>query len=269
MLSLEHVSYRHAGALKPTLRDVTLSVDAGEVVGVVGPNEAGKSTLCLVAAGLAPRAIGGTLLGRVVVDGVDLAALPVHDVPARVGIIFQDPSTQRSGVARTVFEEVAFGPSNLGVPRDELIERTESALEMLQIHDLAARDPAHLSGGQQQLVAIASMLAMRPGHLVLDEPTAQLDPGGTHLVADALAELASANTPILIVEHKADLLARVATRVVVLVDGAIELDGAAHAVFDDERLAAFGVDAPSAVRLRRLVTEAGLDPAALDRALAS
>lgn len=269
MLSLERVSYRHAGAVKPALRDIDLSVGAGEVLGVVGPNEAGKSTLCLVGAGLAPRAIGGTLRGRVLVDGVDLASLATHELPAHVGIIFQDPSTQLSGVARTVYEEVAFGPSNLGVPRAELIERTESALGALHIDDLAARDPAHLSGGQQQLVAIASMLAMRPDHLILDEPTAQLDPGGTSLVADALARLAEASIPILIVEHKADLLARVATRVVVLVEGAIAFEGATGAVFAEERLETIGVSQPGAMRLRRLVIEAGLDPSALDRAVAS
>ena len=104
--------------------------------------------------------------------------------------MLDDPGTQRSGVARTVYEEIAFGPSNLALGRDEVLRRTDAAIELLGIAALAERDPRHLSGGQQQLVAIASVLAMGPRHLVLDEPTSGLDPAGTALVAGALERLA-------------------------------------------------------------------------------
>jgi len=261
MLRLDSVTYRHAGARAPTLRAIDLELADGEVVGVVGPNGSGKSTLCLAAAGFAPRLIGGTLAGRVLVDGTDLASIPIHEVVARVAIAFDDPWTQLSGVTRTVFEEVAFGPSNLGAPRDGLLEAVAWALRSLAIGDLAERDPARLSGGQQQLVAIAGLLAMGARHFVLDEPTAQLDPSGTTLVADAIERLAADGASILLIEHKTDLLARVAQRVVVLDDGVVALSGPAHEVLADQRLLGLGVPEPSTVRLGRRLADAGFDPA--------
>ncbi|HEX2222307.1 MAG TPA: ABC transporter ATP-binding protein [Candidatus Limnocylindria bacterium] len=261
MLTLDAVWYRYPGADAPTLRGVNLELRDGEVLGLVGANEAGKTTLCLVAAGLAPRTLGGTLQGRVLIDGTDMAALAGHEVVERVGIAFANPATQLSGVNRTVYEEVAFGPANLGLPRLELIERTESALAALRIGPLADRDPARLSGGQQQLVAIAGLLALRPRHLVLDEPTSQLDPAGTRLVAEALARLAADGASILVVEHRTDLLAGIAARVVALDAGRVALEGPADAVLADARLPALGVAEPASVRLARLVAEAGHDPA--------
>jgi energy-coupling factor transport system ATP-binding protein len=264
MLTVEGLSYRHAGATRPSLRDVDFVLGDGEVVGVVGSNESGKTTLCLVLAGLAPRIVGGTLTGRLSIDGMDATALPMHELSALVGIVFDDPSTQLSGVAATVFEEVAFGPANLGVPRDELVDRTAGALDALAIAHLAERDPARLSGGQQQLVAIASILALRPRHVVLDEPTAQLDPSGTALVGDALERLAAQGVSILVVEHKTDLLARVAGRVVALDDGRIALGGPARDVLGDPALVELGVSPPSDIRLRRAFAAAGVSQSVLN-----
>lgn len=238
MLALESVSYRYAGARRAALRDVTLELRDGEVLGIVGASEAGKTTLALVASGLAPRAIGGTLRGVLRIDGRDVAASPMHEMAAQVAIGFQNPATQLSGVTETVFEEVAFGPMNLGVPRNEVIGRTWDALASLRIEPLAERHPARLSGGQQQLVAIAGLLALRPRHVVLDEPTAQLDPAGTGLVADALRRLAAAGASICVTEQKTDLLAGLATRVVVIDAGAIAFAGPSDAVLADPRLAA-------------------------------
>ncbi len=263
MLRLSGVTYRHAGARTPALRDVDLALADGEVVGVVGANGAGKSTLCLVAAGFAPRLIGGTLTGRIEVDGTDLAALPIHEIVPLVAIGFDDPWTQLSGVTQTVFEEIGFGPANLGVPRDELVARVRDAMRSLAIEPLAERDPARLSGGQQQLVAIAGLLAMGARHLVLDEPTSQLDPSGTALVGAAIPRLAAAGASILLVEHKTDLLADVAQRVAVLHEGQVAFEGSATEVLADQRLRELGVTEPSLVRLRRRVAAAGLDPVLL------
>lgn len=260
MLRLEGVGYRYAGADRPSLLDVDLELPDGTVVGLAGPSESGKTTLCLVASGLAPRAIGGRIRGAVTLDGEDVDAWPMHRLSTRIGIGFQNPTTQLSQVAGTVFEEVAFGPMNLGLPRDEVVGRTWDALATLRIDGLAEREPQRLSGGQQQLVAMAGLLAMRPEHLVLDEPTAQLDPAGTRLVAEAIAALAQQGASILIAEQKTDLVAAVAVRSIVLSDGAIALEGPTDEVLAEPGLRDLGVEPPSSVRLGRLLEAAGQDP---------
>ena len=272
MLTLESVGYRYAGAPRLSLHDVSLQLRDGELLGVVGAAEAGKTTLCLVASGLAPRTVGGTLSGRVLLDGEDTAPLAMHQLAARVGIAFSSPATQLSGVAATVYEEVAFGPMNLGAPRSEVIARTEEALASLRIEALAERDPTQLSGGQQQLVAIAGLLALRPGHLVLDEPTAQLDPAGTAMVAEALGRLAGEGASILVAEQKTDLLAAICTRVIALDAGRVVLEGQASEVLADARLPELGVAPPAGVRLRRAAFDANLPSASrarLDEALSA
>jgi energy-coupling factor transport system ATP-binding protein len=269
VLTFDNVSYRYAGYATPVLHDISLTLQAGEIVGLVGANDAGKSTLCLVASGLAPGSVGGALTaGEVRVDDRPMADTPLHELATLVGIGFQNPATQLSQVAESVFEEVAFGPMNLALPRADVIARTWDALTTLRIDGLAERDPRRLSGGQQQLVAIAGLLALRPQHLVLDEPTAQLDPAGTRLVADAISRLAADGGSILVTEQKADLLAATCTRVAVLDGGRIAMAGPAETVLADERLPGLGVSEPSSVRLRRAIAAAGIDEPRVEAALA-
>jgi energy-coupling factor transporter ATP-binding protein EcfA2 len=262
MLELRSVSYRYAGYAKRVVHGVDLVLGDGEIVGLVGPNEAGKSTLCLLACGLAPASIGGGLTGSLVIDGQPMTGRPVHELAGRVVLGFQDPTTQRSGVAATVFEEVALGPMNLGLPVAETVARTRRALATLRIEELAGRHPGRLSAGQGQLVAIASLLAMGPRHVILDEPTAQLDPEGTRLVGEALRALAATGTALLVAEHKTDLLDGLCGRVAVVVDGRIVLDGPASTVLGDERLEGWGVEPPSRIRLSRALAGMGVDVAA-------
>jgi energy-coupling factor transport system ATP-binding protein len=261
MLKLAGVSYRYAGYADPVLHDIDLTLADGEIVGVVGPNEGGKSTLCLVVSGLAPGSIGGALLGGgLSIDDEPMAGKPLYEFSTRVGIGFQNPTTQLSGVAGSVYEEVALGPMNLGLTQRETVEQTNEALGRLGIEALAEREPRRLSGGQSQLVVIASLLAMRPRHLVLDEPTAQLDPEGTRLVGEALRSLAASGTAMLIAEHKTDLLDDLCSRVIAIDGGRIVADGPAAAVLEDPSLTERGVDPPSRVRLARAMAAAGLDP---------
>lgn len=263
MLELRGISYRYAGYAKAVLQEVDLTLGDGEIVGLVGANESGKSTVCLVASGLAPVSIRGSLSGGLWIDGNAMAGRPMHELAERVVIGFQNPATQRSGVAATVFEEVALGPMNLGLPVTETLARTRRALATLRIEDLAERHPGRLSGGQGQLVAIASLLAMSPRHVILDEPTAQLDPEGTRLVGEALRALAASGAALLVAEHKTDMLDGLCDRVAVLVDGRIVLDRPASTVFADERLEAWGVEPPSRVRLSRALAGTGIDLSAL------
>jgi energy-coupling factor transporter ATP-binding protein EcfA2 len=267
-IALTRVGYRYAGATSPTLLDIDLELRDGEVVGLAGASESGKTTLCLVVSGLAPRTVGGQIRGSIALDGEDVDSWPMHRLSQHVGIGFQNPSTQLSQVSDSVFEEVAFGPMNLGLPLDEVTDRTWTALDALRIEDLADRDPRRLSGGQQQLVAIAGLLALRPEHLVLDEPTAQLDPAGTRLVADAIARLAGDGASILVAEQKTDLLAEACSRLLVLSGGRVALEGAADEVLGDPRLIELGVTEPSRVRLLRAARAAGVPEARLEGALA-
>jgi energy-coupling factor transporter ATP-binding protein EcfA2 len=268
VLQLTGATYRYAGYARPVLRDVDLRLDDGEIVGLVGPNEAGKSTLCLVASGLAPASIGGDLKGTLTLDGTPAAGLRTHELAERVVVGFQNPNTQRSGIAATVFEEIALGPMNLGLPVEETVARTREAIARLRLEPLIERDPQRLSGGQAQLVAIASLLAMRPRHVILDEPTAQLDPAETRLVGEALRALAEAGTTLLIAEHKTDLLDRLCSRILVIDGGRIVMDGPTATIFDDPRLPELGVEPPARARLGRALAERGLASATVHDALA-
>jgi energy-coupling factor transport system ATP-binding protein len=227
MLTLRDVSYRYPGYRRLAIDGIDLDVARGEIVGIVGLNEAGKSTLCLVAAALAPGSIGGEVQGEVEIAGLPTRGVAPHKLAGRVGIVFANPASQRSGATGTVFEEVAIGPVNLGLSVAETMARTRHALSSVGIEDLAERHPEHLSGGQAQLVAIASMLAMRPALLVLDEPVAELDPEGRALVGAALASLAANGTALLIAEHDAAFLGGLGARIVTLRDG--RLDAGAEA----------------------------------------
>ena len=216
MIALQAAAYRYPGAAAWALRPISLEVRPGEVVGVRGPNESGKSTLCLVASGLAPTAIGGELRGVVLVDGLPTSELRPHELARRCGMLFDNPSVQLTGLHRTVYEEVAFGPCNLGLPVADVHERTRAALDLLGIADLAGRHPQRLSGGEAQLVALAGLLALRPVHLVLDEPTSRLDPERSSRVAEAIARVAESGAGVLVAEHDEALLSRLCQRLVEL-----------------------------------------------------
>jgi energy-coupling factor transport system ATP-binding protein len=263
VLDLLGVSYRYPGYARAVLQDIDLTISDGEIIGLVGPNDAGKSTLCLVASGLAPASIGGQLSGTLTIDGEPTAGHSTHELAERVVLGFQNPNTQRSGVAATVFEEIAVGPMNLGLEVAEIVARTRDAIALLRLDDIVLRDPSQLSGGQAQLVGIAGLLAMRPRHVILDEPTAQLDPAGTRLVGEALRTLAESGSSLLIAEHKTDLLDEVCGRIVAIDGGRIVLDGPTSDVFADARLAEIGVQPPARERLHRALAAAGLDEASV------
>src|SRR5207248_2649256 len=174
-LRFEQVSYAYEEAPRESLSDLELTVGAGEWLGVTGPTNAGKSTLCLLAMGLAPHFFGGRLKGKVTVLAKDSRSVSVIERSSEVGLLFQNPFTQVSGARERVDEEVAFGPECHGVQRVEIDARVAEAMEVVGISHLAARHPFDLSGGQLQRLALAGLLAMRPKLLLLDEPTSQLD----------------------------------------------------------------------------------------------
>jgi len=263
-LRLEGARYRYAGAQAWVLDGIDLVVQPGRVVAVVGANDAGKSSLCLVASGLAPAVIGGHLEGSVRLNGRETVELKPYEAAQRCGILFQNPLTQLSGTVPTVWEEIAFGPRNLGLDLATILERVEAALASLRIGHLAARDPARLSGGQAQLVALASVLAIRPRCLVLDEPTSQLDPEGTRLVGDAIRRIADeSGSAVLVVEHKTALLTEIADEALVLDAGRVRARGGVDEVLGDPSNVVLGIDPPPLVRLRRALESAGAPAATI------
>ncbi len=264
MLNLRAVSYRYPGARRDTLHGIDLDLPEGTITGLVGPSGAGKTTLCLVAGGLAPRVVGGTLSGQVGIDLESVATWPMHRLAEQVVTGVQDPAGQLSLIAETVAEEVAFGPANLGLPREEIEERVEVALRSAGIEELAERDPTRLSGGQQQLVIIAGLLAMRPRHLVLDDPVAHLDANAAGHVLDAVRAAADEGTAVLLAEQRIEDLAAVADSVLVMGAGNIVARGTPQETLSDPGTAALGVAELPEVALRRKLAEAGLDPALVE-----
>ena len=223
-LRIDSLDVRYHGRREPALAGIDLDVAPGELVGVAGRNGAGKSTLALAAAGFIPRVVRARIGGSVTVAGRPAIGAPAADLLGRVGIVFSTPSNQLSGSKLTVREELAFGLENLGTARSEMDARIDATLEALGIGHLGGRLPTALSGGEQQRVAIAAILCMGPGLLVLDEPTAQLDPAATRAVADLLVGRAAAGTAVLVAEHRDVVLERTARCLVLAGGRAVGLD---------------------------------------------
>lgn len=212
-VSLAGVTFTYPGADRSALRSVSLEVAAGEIAAVAGAAGAGASTLLLVATGLAPRLVGGTLAGSRTIGA------------RRCGIVFARPWTQLTGLCSTVQDEVAFGPASLGRPRAEVKALAARAMRQLGIGHLALRDPAHLSGGELQRVVVAAALAMEPELLALDDPAAELDPAAADALYALLPSLAADGMAMLLATPDVERAARVATRAIVLEQGAVVADG--------------------------------------------
>jgi energy-coupling factor transport system ATP-binding protein len=225
MIRLEHVTYTYPDAARPALRDVSLSIPAGAFALVVGTSGAGKSTLLRCLNGLVPHFSGGTLTGRVAVDGLDPVALAPRGMSRAVGFVFQDPEAQF--VMDRVEDEIAFALENAAIPPQEMHVRVAEALAQLHLTPLRQRKLETLSGGEKQRVAIASALALRPRVLALDEPTSQLDPQSAVELLDALVRLSKAlGLTVVLAEHRLERILPFVDRIIYLPDdGAPVLTG--------------------------------------------
>ncbi len=231
------------------LRDLSLAAPAGQALAIMGPTSSGKTTLALILAGLAPALTGGSLSGRAWVAGLDAAQTPPARLSHTVGLVFQQPERQLFNM--TVAEEIAFGLEGRALPPQQIGQRVAHTLASVGLSGLEQRAPWQLSGGQQKRLAIASILAMQPPILVLDEPMAGLDPAGRREIAALLAELKRATgATVIVMEKDAEFVARWAERVVIMAQGQIALDGAPSAVFQQvDRLRELGVAAPQLAEL--------------------
>jgi energy-coupling factor transporter ATP-binding protein EcfA2 len=220
---LQGVRYWYPGDEKPTLDGIDLGVNAGEMVVLIGASGGGKSTLMLSLNGIVPKDLGGKIGGKISVAGLDPLEHELHEMATKVGFVFQDPDSQLAAIF--VRDEVGFGPQNLLLDRTVIEERMAESLDFVGMTDLVGRDVFSLSGGEKQRVAIASVLAMQPDLIVLDEPTANLDPVGAQEIARLVGRLRDAGQTLLLVEHQINDLARLADRLVVLQDGRIRFNG--------------------------------------------
>ena len=239
----------------PVLKGINLQIARGEFVALLGRVGAGKTTLCLALNGLVPHATGGIFRGDVTILGQNTKRRTVPDLARSVGLVFQDPESQI--VQMRVEDEVAFGCENLGIAPAEIAERVAWALAAVGLNDYRERSSLLLSGGEKQRVAIAAMLAMRPQVLVLDEPTASLDPAGKSAIFRVLAELRDRHEmTIVMATQELERIARFADRVVVLHEGQIGLDGPPQEVFSQvARLQEWGIGAPQMAELGHLLTQ--------------
>ncbi|WP_028925202.1 ABC transporter ATP-binding protein [Pseudonocardia acaciae] len=228
-IAVDGVTFRYRRAKTPALRGIDLHVSAGQFVAVVGPSQAGKSTLCLALNGLIPRSVPGKLSGEVRVGGRSTRKTSMKEMFTEAAIVFQDFESQLFATSAAL--DVAFGPENLGLPHDRIVERVTRYLGAVGLEGFERREPSSLSGGQKQRLALASALALESPVLILDEPTTDLDPVGKRSVLEVIEHLrASGEHTIICVEHEIEELVS-ADRVVLLADGGVVLDGTPAEVF--------------------------------------
>ncbi|MBR0473626.1 MAG: ATP-binding cassette domain-containing protein [Erysipelotrichaceae bacterium] len=233
ILELKDVNFKYENAPtveEPALKNINLKVKKGEFIGVIGSNNSGKSTLCALCNGLIPKALDGEFSGQVLVDGQDIKDVSTAKMSQKVGLVLPDPEAQLSQL--TVYDELTFGPSNLELPREKIFEEADRVMKLIRLENFKERSPFSLSGGEQQRVAIASVLAMNPEILVLDEPTSNLDPLSTQEIFEIICKLnREMNMTVILVEHEVELMAQYVDRFVVMDNGRIVLDGSPKEVF--------------------------------------
>jgi ABC transporter related len=235
-LKLENVNYKYPLEEKNTLQNINIEIKKGEFWAVIGKNGSGKTTLCNILRRFVPDFYKGELTGKITLEGKELKDYSQKEIVQKIGFVFQNPFTQISGVKNTVFEEIAYGLENLGIERETIISEVEKILKLLEIEKLRDKNPYNLSGGQKQRVALASIIAMNPDILVIDEPTSQLDPKGTEDIFKIINLMANEGKTIILVEHKLELIAEYAENILVLDEGEIILSGKANEVLNNKIL---------------------------------
>lgn len=252
IVQIENVSFKYDLQEEYALNDVSFNINKGEWLAIVGHNGSGKSTLAKLLNGLQFAEKGSITIG-----GTKISEETVWDTRKMVGMVFQNPDNQFVGT--TVQDDVAFGLENHGVPREEMIIRVQEALEQVKMSQFLLQEPHHLSGGQKQRVAIASVLALKPAIIVLDEATSMLDPKGREQVLETIRELKSDNDlTVVSITHDLEEAAK-ADRMIVMNRGQLYKEGTPKEIFQlEEELISLGLDIPFSVKLSKKLKELGM-----------
>ena len=257
-IKITDLAYRYPTAEEEVLRHVSLTIKKGELCAIVGANGSGKTTLCNAIRGFVPKFYKGEISGEVLVNGKDVQKEDIGSTALEVGFVFQNPFTQISGIADTVYEELAFGLENMGIDPTEINERIEKMMKLTKIEEFRDRDPYQLSGGQQQRVALASILVMRQDILVIDEPTSQLDPQSTDDVFEMIQLMKNMGKTVVLVEHKMEQIAEYADHVVVMDKGKIVLEGTAKEVFSNPKCMEYHTRLPQSTKIAMELMKEGI-----------
>lgn len=258
VIEFKNVSYSYPLTAEPSIKNLNCKLEEGKFYGVIGKNGSGKTTLCTLIRGFAPSFYQGELTGEVLIEGRKTIDYGTGELSLKIGYVFQNPFNQISGVKETVFEEVAFGLENFGVPVEEIERRVIEVMELTKITKIAEKNPFELSGGQQQRVALASIIVLKPDILVIDEPTSQLDPEGTESVFEIIAALKREKKTVILVEHKIDSIAEYADDIMVLEDGEMIRFGPKQEVLSDMSLLERGVQLPQMAILGNELLKQGI-----------
>jgi len=231
-LRVEDYTFSYLDAKSPALSNINLEIVKGEIAVLAGPSGCGKSTLLKSIVGLIPHMYSGSWNGKVIVDGAEVAKTKISELAKKVGFVFQNPENQI--FMFSVERDIAFGLENLALPKAEMRERVNESLSLLNLKSLRDRAPHELSDGQKQRTAIAGVLAMKPSILILDEPTSLLDPYTAHEVIGTVQKLnKNLGITVIIVEHRLDLVSRIASRLVIMEKGRIVANDAPKKVYSD------------------------------------
>ncbi len=259
MISIEGLTFYYSDTTYPALKNINLKIGEGEFVLVAGPSGGGKSSLGRCLNGLIPHFYGGKIYGRILVSGLDTLEHSTKELASRVGFVFQDPENQL--VSLDVEREIAFGLENLAFPRDLIAKRVEESLDTLGIANLRYRQLSELSGGEKQKIAIASVLALHPSILILDEPTSELDPKGAEEVLSVITRLNDElGLTVILIEHRLDRVLQYADRLIVLNDGMVAIDGEVRDVMTKyyPELSRVGIGVPPMIRLIQELRDRGV-----------
>lgn len=249
IIEINNLSYRYPGSENNALNDVSLKVEQGEICAVVGANGSGKTSLAYAMRGFIPHFYKGNYDGEVLVRGENILNKSIPEMANTIGIVIQNPFNQLSGVAETVFDELAFSLENIGTAKELIMERVENVLKLFHFEYIRDVNPFELSGGQQQKVALASIMVMEPEIIIMDEPTSQTDPQSTEEIFNMISLLKQKGKTVVLIEHKTELIARYADHVVVLDKGRAVLDGKPEEIFSDPRYFELKLNIPIYVRL--------------------